>query len=170
MALINITTAQRKRLNRRDTGATAADNALGSMLKVLADDHDVIHDAASVEHALVNVATIAEINAGKTLIPAITGKTITIVGYDLVVAGSFATGTDARLQDTNGTPVVVVTALTAALSDGAKIPGAATVANVTNGAGYGAALTAGKGLVIKSTGTAMTGGTSIKVIVRYLIA
>jgi len=160
----NVTARQTKRINSRDPFARD-DNQLGDLIKAFADLFD-----GSIERTLVTTVTTAEINAGKVLIPAIDGVSIVPTGYAMVVAGAYATGTNIKLQDEADTPVVVVTALTAALTDGAKIPGDSTVANVTNGAGYLAPLTAGKGLKIVKTGTDFTVGTSIKLVIRYLLA
>lgn len=164
MSLFSITVGQKKRLNRRDPGVTASKNHLGDAVKKMADLFD-----ASIERTVIKTVTLAQLNTGLEIVPAVAGAKIVPTYYALVSTGGFAVATDVRLQDTNTSPVVVVTALIAALTDGAKIPGDTTVANVTNGAGYLAPLTAGKALNIVKTGTAATTGTSIKVIVRYLL-
>ena len=162
MALITITDGQKRRYNRRDAGATTADNALGHVLKTLADA------IANTEFVVTDTVTLAQINAGKILVPAIDGKQILVTGYEITSVGGFADGTNVLIQDTATTPVVVVTALTAALTDGAKIASGAVIENVTDGAGYRAALTASKAVQIKATGT-MTTATSLKVVLRYKI-
>jgi hypothetical protein len=114
------------------------------------------------------VVTLQEIKDGKVLVAATTGRTLKVTRYSILSTGNFADGASLILQDTNSTPVVIVTALVAALTDGAKIDGDATVANVTNGAGYQANLTASKGIAVKAT-AAMSTGTSVKVSIDYAI-
>ena len=110
-------------------------------------------------------ATLAEINAGKVLIPAVTGKKIRILDIDALVAGNFATGTSVEVEDSNGTPVVSLSYAVAALTDGAFLE--ADTANVTIGAGYMADLTISKSLNITKTGSDFTGGTSITLMIAY---
>lgn len=120
-----------------------------------------------VQTALVT-ATLAEINAGKTLIAAVVGKSITIHDFKAKVSGNFATTTAVLVQDTTGTPVVIATAAVAALSN-ANILNEKTT-NVTMEAGYLATLAAGKGVVVANSGSAATGGTSITFRIEYTIA
>lgn len=108
----------------------------------------------------INVtATLAEINAGKILIPGITGQKIEVLDYTARVAGTFLTGTAVILESTNGTPVVISTIAEAALGTGAiNKPGSA---NNTLGAGYAAPLGTSDGVQVVNSGSAQTGGTSI---------
>ena len=119
-----------------------------------------------VKSFLITV-TQAEINAGKVLIPGVAGKTITPLDFKMVVLGNFATGTSVDLEDTNGTPVVVASVLTAGLTTGAVINEAES--NTSVGAGYLAPLTSGKGLALTKTGSDFTGGTSVTVRVLYKV-
>ena len=64
--------------------------------------------------------------------------------------------------------IVAGKVLVAALTDGAKIPSDSTIANVSNGIGYQANLTADKGIAVAAD-AAMTTGTSITVSIDYLI-
>jgi len=116
-------------------------------------------------NAQIVTATLAEINAGKELIPAITGKKIRILDIDAKVSGNFATGTSVEVEDSNGTPVVALQYAVAALTDGAFLE--ADTANVTIGAGYMADLTISKSLRIEKTGSDFTGGTSITLMISY---
>jgi hypothetical protein len=125
------------------------------------------YSSTGVRVALVT-ATLAEINAGKTLLAAVAGKVITVVGYQAKVLGNFAATTAVLVQDTTGTPVVIATNAVAALTTGAILN--ETTANVTMGAGYLAALAAGKGIVVANSGSAATGGTSITFRILYTIA
>lgn len=117
---------------------------------------------------LVDVVTLAELNAGKTLLAGVTGKTITVVGVDAKVSGTFTTTTSADLEDTDGTPVAIATTLVAALTDGNVLDSKTT--NVTMGAGFLGALTAGEGIAVTNTGTDAAGGTSITYKVDYIIS
>jgi len=114
--------------------------------------------------------TLAELNAGYELVAAVTGKSIRVVNYYLRIIGGAATAaTDVRIQDDEGTPVVVVTAAVAALTEDIEISGQNTVANVTKGAGWMALLTAGQALDIVKTGATMTTLSHVDVIVQYQI-
>lgn len=116
---------------------------------------------AAVNSALTNraqtvivSATLAEINAGKILIPGVAGQKITISDYTARVTGTFGGGTNIILESTNGTPVVVSTIAEAGLTNGAILmPGSA---NTTLGAGFAAQLGASDGLQVVSTGTQTT--------------
>lgn len=128
-----------------------------------------IAELASASVSQVNTAivtaTLAEINAGKILIPAVTGKQIKVVGFELLVSGTFATGTSIEIEDDETTPVVTASIAVAALSDGASI--FPNTANVTLGAGYLAASTVSKNIKVTITGSDFTGGTSIIFKLQY---
>jgi len=114
----------------------------------------------------VNVtATLAEINAGKVLIPGIAGQKITVVDYTARVTGGFATGTSVKLQSTNGAPVDVTTIAEAGLTNGAILLPAS--ANTTLGAGYAQPLGTADGLKVVNVGAAQTGGTSIDFAISF---
>jgi len=118
-----------------------------------------------IPNAQLVTVTLAEINAGKELIPAVTGKQIRILDIDAKVAGNFAAGTSVEIEDSNGTPVVSLQYAVAALTDGAFLE--ADTANVTIGAGYLADLTISKALRVEKTGSDFTGGTSITLMISY---
>jgi len=115
--------------------------------------------------------TLAELIAGYELVAAVTGKSIRVTNYYLRIIGGAATAADdIRIQDNNGTPVIVVTAAVAALTENAEVAGLGpAIANVTKGAGWMALLTASKALDIVETGTTMTTLTHVDVIVQYQI-
>lgn len=148
---------------------------VGKALDVASADGDLIRvqilESGSVTagqlQSITVTATLAEINAGKTLIPAVSGKSIKVLDYIMRVAGNWATATSVDLQSSNGTPVKVNVALIAALTDGAVLVPPAS--NVTLGAGFGAALGAGDSLKVVNVGTAGTGGTSITYTITYAI-
>ena len=120
---------------------------------------------------------LASITAGNvTIVPAITGHTITPIYWKVIIAGTLGGSGSFVLQDTAGSPVNIMTAtyaaqgnflamgsgFTAYSSDGA------TLAGLTYGAGMNAALTASCGIVAAqmSNLTTITGYT---VIVQYII-
>lgn len=113
------------------------------------------------------VVTTAEINAGEEILPAVTGRTYTVVGYQLLCAGAAAGATAIVLADTASSPVAVSTALIAACGNGARISSyALAISNVTQGT-IGSALTASKGVQLYKTGSTLTGTTSVTVDLLY---
>ena len=120
--------------------------------------------------AYAGSVTRAEMVAGKTLVAAVTGRTIRVLSVKGGVVGAFSdgAGTSLILQDTNGTPVVILTALKAALTNGAKISTEGlAIANVTEGVGMTAALTASKGIAVKAD-AAWDAGTNIDLVIKYM--
>lgn len=115
----------------------------------------------------LGTATLAEINATKVLLAGQAGVQYRLVGFNLSVAGTFATCTDVRLSDTGGSPVDIVTVPTASLTDGNRVGDATTA--LTYGAGYLTNLTAGNGIQIRETGLACITGTSITYKIFYTI-
>lgn len=108
--------------------------------------------------------TLAELNAGKVLIPDDASLTLTVRDYTIVPNGTFAALTDARLSDTSATPNEVVTILAANLGTGTihrHGVGTNTPGKVNQ------ALGVGKGLQIRKTGSDATGGTDISVTVLF---
>ena len=107
----------------------------------------------------VVTATLAEINAGKVIIAAKTGKKIRVVDYIARVAGAFGANTSVDLQSgTTGTKVTAIAR--AGLTDGAILMPSS--ANTTLGAGFGADLEVGESLKVVNVGTTATTATSIK--------
>jgi hypothetical protein len=114
--------------------------------------------------------TRAEMVAGKVLIPAVTGRTIRVLSVKLGVVGAFdgGAGTSFILEDTHTSPVAILTALKAALTNGAKISTEGlAIANVSEGAGMTAALTASKGVAVKAD-AAWDAGTNINMVINYM--
>jgi hypothetical protein len=110
-------------------------------------------------------ATLAEINAGKDILPVKGGGQITVLGVSIVVTGAFATLTDVRISDKTSGPVDVVTWAQANLTNGAKLNEMS--ANSSLGTGFNAPLAAPNGLQIRKTGSTGTGGTSISGVVLF---
>ena len=120
---------------------------------------------------------LASIVAGNvTIVPAISGHTITPVYWKVIIAGTLGGSGSFILQDTAGSPVNIMTAtyaaqgnflvmgtgFTAYNSDGA------TLAGVTFGAGMNAALTASCGIVAAQMAS-LTTITGYQVIVQYIV-
>lgn len=110
--------------------------------------------------------TLAQLNAGKTLVPEVGGRTYNVVGFWVKFNGTFTTATDIRLSDTNGTPVDILTIAIAQAGDG--VTHALGVGTHTLGTLF-ANLTASKGIQIRKTGSDAAGGTDIRVGVLYQI-
>lgn len=112
--------------------------------------------------------TLAQVNSGTTIVPAVTGRTLKIVGFLLeAVGGSFATCTAVQVDDTAGTPTVGISAPIAALTSGAIVT-EMTGASITFTT-FLSALTANQGLQILKTGSSCTGPTSLSYRVYYTI-
>lgn len=109
--------------------------------------------------------TLAQINAGKELIPARAGNAIQIINFTVKSTGAWAALTSILIQDTADTPVVVATLAQAQLTDGAiLIPGAT---GVTLGAGFYGTLTRGKALKAIKSGSDGTTATNVIIQVTY---
>lgn len=112
--------------------------------------------------------TLAQLNAGYDVAPDVAGKQYKVVGYYFrAIGGNAGAATDARLSDKAASPVDVVTMAVAALTANAEIHSGATISDVTKGAGWMTALTAGKGLQLRKTGSTMTTMTHLDFIVEY---
>jgi hypothetical protein len=112
--------------------------------------------------------TLADIKSGIILVSGVSGRTIKPIRYFVKVNGTFTGGTSVIIRDTNGTPVVITTIGVEALTDGAKISSDLVIANVTDGAGFCANLSANAGFAI-APDAAMAGGTSLLVSIDYII-
>lgn len=104
-------------------------------------------------------ATLAEINAGTTVLPKIPGFTYKVIDFLLIFAGVAAAATDIRLSSTASAPVDIATVGVANAGDGDKA--APVDATTTLGAGYMAELASGQGVQIRKTGPTLTGTTGV---------
>jgi hypothetical protein len=127
--------------------ATAANQLIRVLIKVPGTQ------TVATSRQEVVTATLAQINAGLVLIPAVAGKAITVSNVVARVTGAFASGTSVELES-SATAVAVETIAEAGLTNGAVL--FPTSANVTLGAGFAAALPAEQ-----------TGGTSITFTITY---
>ena len=146
---------------------TAAGTALVDILKVNASDQPVLVTPLSgVANSVAFDLAPAAINTPTTVIPAASGKTVRILGFNIVNTGAASGATDVRISDTNSSPVDVWTATVAALTDGARFNPAVTGAGITHGTQF-SGLTAGKGVQIRKTGGTLAGSTSFKGVIFY---
>jgi hypothetical protein len=165
--------------NQTDSGATITipDIVDSADTMVLADLAQTLTnktmDAASNPFKNVVLAyaaniTRAEMITGKALVAAEAGRTIRVLSVKMLVTGAFngGVGTSFVLQDSSAT-VVVLTALKAALTDGAKISTEGlAIANVTEGAGMVGNLTAANGISVAAD-AAWDAGTGIDLVILY---
>lgn len=110
--------------------------------------------------------TLAELNAGKTIITGVSGKSIVVLDFNVVCDGAFAALTSAELEDESAT-VNVCSIAQAQMTDDAVLFKGAT--GVTPGVGLAEALTEDEGLVITKTGSDATTATKLTVAVTYML-
>lgn len=149
-------------------GARSNASALEHFDKATGRTVFVLDAAFGPVHAVYFTATLAQINAGYTAIAADANRKIVPVGARIKCNGSFTTLTDIRLSDTAASPVDILTLNQAQATSGA-IASDQGGTGVTVGAGFGAALTSGKGVQIRQTGSAGAGGTSVEGLLLYLL-
>jgi len=142
----------------------------GGALKIAGSEVNLA-GADPVTYTLTNSVSLSELNAGKTLLAAVAGRTVTVVDFTIIAVGGAATAATAvTLSDTAGSPVLITTIAVAALTEGNLVK-PYTATHVTNGAaGVGASLTAAKGITIEKTGSTMTTATSFTAIISYTIS
>lgn len=125
--------------------------------------------AGGIFSVAVNV-TVAQVNAGFTFLPAVTGQTYKVHHAVIQALGGNAAGcTLVEIADTAGTPIVSMSAAVAALTQNTRVSEATAAASVTTTAFAPTALTASKGIQILQTGSACTTATSFNVIVFFTI-
>ncbi len=118
--------------------------------------------------AIVANATLAEVNAGKTLIAGVAGFKITVVNIHAKSNGTFAALTAITVSESDGSPLIVTYAQ-AQLADAARFNAWNTVSGQTVGAGFGVELAAGNGVTVQKTGSTATTATSIDFIILYML-
>lgn len=122
-------------------------------------------------HAVFNVtgsATLAEINAGKTILTGVAGKQIKVVGGRIKSNGAFTTLTAIQITEGDGSPAIATYAQ-AQLTDGAVFDLRVSTSGQTIGSGFLSALTAGQGLSISKTGSTGAGGTSVDYTIDFVL-
>lgn len=114
------------------------------------------------------VLTIAQINSGTIIVPAVTGRTLKVIRiFEQAAGGSTAGCTAVQVTDTTGTPVVATSTTAATLTSGTVVT-ESTASGVTLTT-FGTALTANQGLQVIKTGSSCTTATGIEFIVMYSI-
>lgn len=119
--------------------------------------------------AVEAIVTLAQLNAGHTILAGVTGRRFRVVDFIIRFNGTFLTSTDIRLSSTEGTPSDIVTIAIAQAGTGVvHRPGVGT--NTLTIANFGtSSLVAGTGIQLRQTGLAATGGTDVSVVVFYRI-
>lgn len=115
--------------------------------------------------------TVAQINAGATLLPAVPGFAYRLVDAVLVAIGGAASGaTDVRLLGTRAAGSVVLLAVAvAALTQSAVVrAGAANAAVLADGASF-TPLDANTAVTVAKTGGALATATHVDVIASYVL-
>lgn len=115
--------------------------------------------------------TAAQVNAntraGTIIVPAVTGKTITVVdAWFRAIGGNAGGATAVILTDTAASPVTVLSCTVGALTQNTFLRGGATNATFTNA---GTALTKSKGLRIGCTVADLTTATHLDYVVLYKV-
>ena len=123
---------------------------------------------AGVTYSVSASVTLAQVNAGITILPAVTGQTYKVNHFLLTAVGGTTAGcTSVNISDTTGTPVNAAAVAVAALTSGTPVDEA--IANVTLTAFAPTALTASQGIQVRHVGSACTTSTSFNVIVFFTI-
>ena len=110
--------------------------------------------------------SLAELNAGKTIVAAVVGKQIVVTDFNFVMDGKFEALTSAELEDSSAT-INVCSLAVAQMADNAILTKDTT--GVTLGVGCGEGITSAEALVITKTGSDATTATGLTVTVTYLL-
>lgn len=120
--------------------------------------------SAATVYSAETTLTQAQVNAGAAIIAAETGVAIVVVGMFIRFVGTW-TDTDSNtfnLKDSGGSTFV------AAISDASSsVMYSEHNTDLTLGAGFCAALTAGLGVSVTTTGTGFTGGGTLLIRLLY---
>lgn len=138
----------------------SADATTGELtaIAISASTSTITADNTAATFTYEVTATLAEINAGKEIIPAKVGKSIKVVDYAARVVGTFTTNTSVDLESgTTGTKVTAIAV--AGLVDAALL--LKSSGNTTLGAGFATSLEVGESLDVSNVGAAAAAGTSI---------
>jgi hypothetical protein len=112
--------------------------------------------------------TIAQVNAGNELLPALVGKAYRITGLMIrAIGGAAAAVTSVDIQDGAGTPVVVAVYSQAQLTEGTILTENTTGAAM--GAGFLVGTTVSKAVNIIKNGSDVTTATHFDVVVQYQV-
>jgi hypothetical protein len=112
--------------------------------------------------------TLAQVNAGVTILPAVTGQTYKVSHFLLTSVGGSAAGcTSVNISDTAGSPVNAAAVAVAALTSGTPVD--ETISGVTLTAFAPTALTASQGIQVRHVGSACTTSVTFNVVVYFTI-
>ena len=141
-------------------------------LKLAAKGSGIVN-VPGVVYSSTLVITTANLNTPtlNVIVPAVTGRTYTPVGFFLqALGGSTAGCTLVELTDTAGSPVLIASEAVAGLPQNQGVNETSSVTYLTFGAGWLAPLTISKGIQILKTGSACTTATSFVASVFYTIS
>ena len=124
--------------------------------------------ALNTVYSVESNVTIANINAGTVLVPAVTGRTLKVTHVLLrAIGGAVGTCTAVVVEDTTGSPVASITANIAQLTQNTVVT--ESTASVVIGTFGVTSLTANQGLQVAKTGGTCDTATSVWVVVFYKI-
>lgn len=116
-----------------------------------------------------STVTLAELNAGKPLVPIHGAVRYRIVGFKALFNGNFLTGTSMVIHSFGaGSNLVYATVAQASMTDGNFVNEDA--GGVTLGSAFGLELPAGHGIEVRKVGADFTGGVDVKLMVDYVIS
>ena len=125
---------------------------------------------APIPNEAVKLVTLAQLNAGHNIVPGHGAVRPRVVGVRLRFNGTFTTGTDMRISTDEATPTDLMTVAVAGMLTGEIHTDTDDQdSDITISADMYTKLAAGVGIQIRKTGSSMAGGTSIDVLIRYLI-
>lgn len=124
-------------------------------------------DPLITARSVVVSVSLAELNAGKTILAGVTSRSVMVTDFNVRCVGAFGDLTAAVLQSIT-TDVPVATLAQAQMGDGAILFKGA--AGVTLGAGFLAVLPAGEGLELVKTGSDATTATNLLISVTYMLS
>ena len=125
---------------------------------------------APLTNEVVETVTLAQLNASFKLVPGHGAVRNRVTGVRVRFNGTFLSGTDMRISTTEATPTDLITVAVAGMLTGLIHNDTEEEdADITISADMYTKLVAGTGIQIRKTGSAMTGGTSIDVLLRYQI-
>ena len=125
---------------------------------------------APLTNEVVKLVTLAQLNADHTIVPGYGAVRLRVIGVRLRFNGTFTTGTDMRISTTEASPTDLMTIAVAGMLTGEIHTDTDDQdSDITIAAGMYTKLVAGTGIQIRATGSTMAGGTSIDVLIRYLV-
>lgn len=134
--------------------------------RTLQDIVDLANAGEANTYTVQVAVSLAELNAGKTIIAAVPATQIVVTDFNIVCDGAFAALTSAELEDSSATINVCVLAQAQMTDDAILTKG---VTGVTLGVGTGEGITSGEALVITKTGSDATTATGLIVTVTYML-